>query len=138
MDDENEIENLRAALKKANEEAKTYRLQVNSLKEQLDQATASSDSFKAEYVRLKATNALADAGASNTKAARFLDLSKISLGESGELEGLSEQVAALKEDVPELFGPGTKKVTGGFDASNKREVTPEKSSADILAARLNS
>lgn len=138
MDDENEIENLKAALKKANEEAKTYRLQANSLKEQLDQATAASDSFKAEYVRLKATNALAEAGASNTKAARFLDLSRISLGESGELEGLSEQVAALKEDVPELFGPGERRISGGADASNKREAIPQRTSAEILAEQLRS
>ncbi|MEU9230417.1 phage scaffolding protein [Streptomyces massasporeus] len=117
----NDIEAMERALNKANTEAQKHREQRNS--------------YRGLATRLAAERALSEAGMSNAKAAKYLDYSKVSVTETGELEGLTEQLEALKEDLPELFGE-TKKVSGGADAANKREARPTKTSAETLAERL--
>lgn len=118
----NDIKAMEAALRKANGEAAHYRNERNALRER--------------YVRLAAERTLSEAGVTNPKATKALDLSQVTVTESGELEGLSEQLETLREELPELFGAGSKKVSGGADASNKKEASPQKSSADILAERF--
>jgi hypothetical protein len=121
---DNDTKAMQTALKKANGEAAHYRNERNT--------------FRDMVVSLKAERTLSEAGIINPKATKVLDFSKVTVTESGELEGLTEQLEALKEDFPELFGAGSKKISGGADASNKREASPQKSSAEILAARFNS
>jgi hypothetical protein len=118
----NNIEEMEAALKKANSEAAHFRNERNT--------------FKDRYVKLAAERTLSEAGLTNAKASKFLDFSQVTVTESGELEGLTEQLEALKEDLPELFGAGAKKIYGGADAADKKEVRPQKSSAELLAERL--
>lgn len=132
----NDVEAMQAALKKANDEAKTYRLERNSLKEELDRAQTASQEFKAGYVQMKAEKALAEAGLSNGKAAKYLDYSKVTVTDAGELEGLAEQLESLKEDLPELFAT-TKSLARGADASDRREAQTQKRSADKLIANLH-
>lgn len=109
---------MQAALKKANGEAAHYRNERNT--------------FKDRYVALAAERTLSNVGITNPKVSKFLNLSEVTVTESGELEGLTEQLDALKEDLPELFGPAEKKVSGGADASNKKEARPVKSTASTL------
>jgi uncharacterized membrane protein YgaE (UPF0421/DUF939 family) len=119
---DNDIKAMQAALKKANGEAAHYRNERNA--------------FKDRFVSLAAERTLSKAGITNPKVSRLLNLSEITVTESGELEGLTEQLETLKEDLPELFGTESKKITGGTDAANKKEARPQKSSADIIAERL--
>lgn len=133
--DENEIEAIREALKKANEEAKTFRLETKALKEQIESMTSETQTLRTNYMNTKAQDALKDAGLTNAKASKFIDYSQVSVNADGELEGLTEQLDALKEDLPELFNT-QQRVSGGADAAEKREARPQKSSADILAEKL--
>ena len=119
---DNDIKAMQAALKKANGEAAHYRNERNT--------------FRDMVVNLKAERTLSDAGITNPKATKVLDFSKVTVTESGELEGLTEQLESLKADFPELFGAGGKEVSGGTDAANKKEARPQKSSADIIAERV--
>ncbi|MFE2072049.1 phage scaffolding protein [Streptomyces misionensis] len=119
---DNDIKAMQAALKKANGEAAHYRNERNA--------------FRDMVVNLKAERTLSDAGITNPKATKVLDFSKVTVTESGELEGLTEQLESLKEDFPELFGAGDKKFSGGTDAANKQDVRPQKSSAEMLVDRL--
>ncbi|MEU3217741.1 phage scaffolding protein [Streptomyces sp. NPDC127178] len=119
---DNDIKAMQAALKKANGEAAHYRNERNT--------------FRDMVVNLKAERTLSDAGITNPKATKVLDFSKVTVTESGELEGLTEQLESLKTDFPELFGAGGKEVSGGTDAANKKEARPQKSSADIIAERV--
>ncbi len=51
---------------------------------------------------------LAEAGVPKSaiaRAVRMVDLSVLEMGDAGEIAGLDEQIAALKEDVPQLFAP---------------------------------
>ncbi|MEV4337376.1 phage scaffolding protein [Streptomyces sp. NPDC049590] len=119
----NDIEAMQAALHKANAEAQKHREQRNT--------------YRDLAARLAAQNTLAEAGLTNSKAAKLIDYSKVSVTETGELEGLTEQLDAFKEDFPELFG-GTKRISGGGDAANKTPITPKpKTSAERLVAQLH-
>ncbi|MFF7496312.1 phage scaffolding protein [Streptomyces rubiginosohelvolus] len=115
---DNDIKAMQAQLKKANSEAAHYRNERNT--------------FKDRYVTLAAERTLSNAGITNPKVTKFLNLSEVTVTESGELEGLTEQLEALKEDLPELFGPVEKKVSGGADAADKKEARPQKSTATML------
>ncbi|MDX2578044.1 hypothetical protein PV332_21550 [Streptomyces scabiei] len=114
----NDIKAMEVQLNKANSQAAHYRTERNT--------------FKDRYVALAAERTLSNAGITNPKVGKFLNLSEVTVTESGELEGLTEQLDALKEDLPELFGPVEKKVSGGADASNKKEARPMKSTASTL------
>ncbi|MFF7555534.1 phage scaffolding protein [Streptomyces olivaceus] len=118
---ETDIKAMQVQLNKANSQAAHYRTERNA--------------FKDKFVALAAERTLSQSGITNPKVSKFLNLSEVTVTESGELEGLTEQLEALKEDLPELFGE-TKKVSGGADASNKREARPSKTSAETLAERL--
>lgn len=119
-DKNNDIAAMEAALKKANGEAAHYRNERNT--------------FRDMAIGLKAERTLSDAGINNPKVRKLLNLSEITVTESGELEGLTEQIESLKEDFPELFGAGKPDAINGADASNKREASPMKSSAEKLVA----
>lgn len=81
----NQIAELQAANKKAEDDYKS-----NIAKIQLDNAVE---------------NALTGAKAKNSKAVKaLLDLTKSKVGEDGKVAGLEEQLTALKESDPYLFG----------------------------------
>ncbi|MFF0808831.1 phage scaffolding protein [Streptomyces albogriseolus] len=117
-----DIKAMQAQLKKANSEAAHYRNERNAYRDMV--------------VNLKAERTLSEAGVINPKATKALDFSKITVTESGELEGLAEQIESLKEEIPQLFETGNKRVSGGADAANKTEAHPQKSSAEKLVDRL--
>ncbi|MFF8482899.1 phage scaffolding protein [Streptomyces antibioticus] len=119
-DKTNDIAAMESALKKANGEAAHYRNERNT--------------FRDMAIGLKAERTLSEAGINNPKVRKLLNLSEITVTESGELEGLTDQIDSLKEDFPELFGAGKPNGISGADASDKREVSPTKSSAEKLVA----
>lgn len=123
VSEDNDVKAMQAALKKANGEAAHYRTERNT--------------FKDRYVALATERTLSDAGITNPKVSKILDLSQVTVTESGEIEGITEQLDTLKEDFPELFAPAEKKVTGGADAANKKEARPQKSTAQTLTSRFN-
>ncbi|MZE50124.1 hypothetical protein GTY86_02080 [Streptomyces sp. SID5770] len=121
QDRPNDIEAMQTALNKANAEALKHR--------------EKRDAFMGLAVRLATEKKLSEAGLSNPRVAKYLNMSELHVTEDGDIEGLTEQLDALKEDLPELFGE-TKKVSGGADASDKREAKAVKTSAERLAERL--
>lgn len=106
------------ALKKANEQAKQYRLaargrtqtpEADDSKEDLakakaDALTEAESTWKPRLVKAHALAAFAAAGAkSPERMARLLDLDSITFDDDGNPEGLDDQVEDLKADMPELF-----------------------------------
>ncbi|MEE4587054.1 MULTISPECIES: phage scaffolding protein [Streptomyces violaceusniger group] len=124
QDRPNDIEAMQSALQKANAEAQKHREQRNT--------------YRGLATRLMAEKTLSEAGLTNSKVAKYLDFSQVTVTDTGELEGLTEQLEALKVDLPELFGV-TKRVSGGGDAADKPPVSARpKSSAEIIAQQMNS
>lgn len=112
QENENDIESMKEALSKANNEAASFRHQLNEAKEQLEQAHSSANEYKTSYVDAKITAKLAESGVSNVKVAKLLDRSKIDIDESGDLVGFEDQLEQVKTDFAELFE--AKKVPSGM------------------------
>jgi len=85
-------------------------------------------------------------GGSTTKLVRLLDLDKVELSDDGELSGLEDQIAELREEFPNLFAAATggtrvPNVNGGSGSRTGRskdkddQQTP-KGFAQILADQL--
>jgi hypothetical protein len=98
------------------------------------------EKFKTLFVNTAAKAALADAGLSvgTDRFLKMLDLSSVEVDDSGNVSGLDDQIADLKEEFKDLLAPKVvKKPVTKVDGAGRRE-TPEvpKSSAERLAARL--
>jgi hypothetical protein len=128
QENENDIESMKEALSKANNEAASFRHQLNEAKEQLEQAHSSANEYKSSYVDAKITAKLAESGVSNVKVAKLLDRSKIDIDESGDLVGFDDQLEQVKTDFAELF---TQKVAS-IDAAEKPVAKRKLTSAEKL------
>lgn len=120
-DRDRQLETLKASAGD-NEELKK---QIETMKQQnADQEKA----HRAELDQLRLDNAmenaLAAAGAKNTKAVRaLLDVSRVKLGEDGKLTGWDDQLAAVRKSDAYLFAD--KKVTfKGFQPGASGDVKP--------------
>lgn len=131
---DNDIEAMEAALHKANEEAKNYRLQNKNLKDE-NKSLKEQAGFKDKYLESEAKLKLNGMGIKNPERfIKFLDLSDVTLDDEGNVEGLSEKVEALEEDFPEIFDP--LKQAGDVDADNKEPSTHEPTASETLAKQL--
>ena len=98
------------------------------------------DKFKTLFVNTAAKAALAEAGLSvgTDRFLKMLDLSSVEVDDSGNVTGLDDQIADLKEEFKDLLAPKVvKKPVTKVDGAGRRETpTVPKSSAERLAARL--
>lgn len=145
-----EAKKIRAALKKANDEAKRYRLEAKELKKKtasddekavidaVEAATAEVEGkYKGLLVRAEAKGALTDAGltSGHDRFLKMLDMDSITVEDDGSIEGLEEQIQGLKKDFPEVFDT-KKKVAGKADAGGKTPANKKMTSAERIAANL--
>lgn len=120
---ENDIEAMEAALKKANEEAKRYRLESKELSDKLEQAAP----FAEKYLKTKAEYALTKRGIKDPE--RVVPLLKL----EGE-EGIDDAIDALAESLPELFDPKAR--VSSIDAADKDAPKTAKTATDTLTQQL--
>lgn len=104
-----------------------------------EEATATDAKFKDLYLNSAAKQALVEAGitTSTDRFLKMLDLSSVSVDESGAISGLEDQIADLKEDFKDLLATKpAKKSVGSVDGSRRPAPAVPKTSSEILAARL--
>lgn len=143
-----------AALKKANEQAKQHRMKVQELSKANEDADSKAAREATEQAQAKfkpiAVKAAAKAeflaaglndpkGERVAKLSRLLDLDQVDVDDDGEVSGLSEQIASIKTDYPELFErkpakPGRVDTAGRKPADDRPKSTGEKH-AELLFAR---
>lgn len=147
-----EAARVRRALKKANEEAKKFRLEAKELREKTEdeadkavreareEAEAETTKvWKSRFVKAEAKSALIDAGLKQgvNRMVSLIEVDDVEVDDDGEVTGgLSEQVTALKKEFPDLFSK-SKQVGGKGDTGNRREpddAGKSKSSAERIAA----
>lgn len=145
-----EAKQIRAALAKANEEAKKYRLERNTLRKELESEDERKEreireavqgevegKWKGRLVQTEARIALVEAGAVGdvNRVLRLVNINDVSLNEDGDLEGLEDQIKTLKKDYPEFFDKKTS-APKDVDKGDKRPAKTGKSSAQLIAERL--
>ncbi|MDK4351180.1 phage scaffolding protein [Enterococcus thailandicus] len=127
---------------KGNEELTT---QLSELQEKYNQAKSDSETKIAEIKKTSAVElALTQAGARNIKAAKaLLDNEKLELSDEG-INGLEEQLTALKESDAYLFEqdtstppPADKKATFDGNASGTATPSQDDATAQMIAAMTN-
>ncbi|MDA3973288.1 phage scaffolding protein [Enterococcus thailandicus] len=127
---------------KGNEELTT---QLSELQEKYNQAKSDSETKIAEIKKTSAVElALTQAGARNIKAAKaLLDNEKLELSDEG-INGLEEQLTALKESDAYLFEqdtstppPADKKATFDGNASGTATPNQDDATAQMIAAMTN-
>ncbi|HGF7457856.1 TPA: phage scaffolding protein [Enterococcus faecium] len=127
---------------KGNEELTT---QLSELQEKYNQAKSDSETKIAEIKKTSAVElALTQAGARNIKAAKaLLDKEKLELSDEG-INGLEEQLTALKESDAYLFEqdtstlpPADKKATFDGNASGTATPNQDDATAQMIAAMTN-
>ncbi len=116
-------------LKKSSGDSTELKKQIEALQEQNKTERAEHEK---EMARLKLDNAietaLTAAGAKNSKALRaLLDTEKIKLDEGGKLNGLSEQLEAIRKTDGYLFAEkeSTAPVLKGFQPGASGDVKPD-------------
>lgn len=145
-----EWETQQAALARANKQAKDRRLRIKELEKnggkEPDEATLNAraeeiagSTWKPLVVRSAAGSALAEAGliGKPDRLVKLLDMDEIDVDpETGEIDGLSEQVADLRKEYPHLF---RKRGTRNLDASDRGEKGSKRekmTASEIQAAAL--
>ncbi len=108
------VANLEKALKKANREAARLRNEKKATEagketESKGEEKPADDRYKRSAVAAATRAEFKEAGFTGTKEqaaklARLLDLDDIDVDEDGEVDGLEDAVADLKEQFPALFG----------------------------------
>lgn len=136
------------ALKKANAEAKKYRLEAKRLKqagesdddkvkrEAAEAAAAETEAkYKKALVNASAKAMLAEAGLKG-KPDRFikmLDLAEIEVDDDGDIVGLDDQIDSIKTDFPEVFDAKTRAAGKGDPAPKGGAAGKKMSSAERIA-----
>lgn len=127
-------------LKRANEDENE-----RAQREAAEKAAADIESkYKPIVVHTSAKAALVGAGVAEDKVGRLIklmDLEEIRIGDDNTVEGVTEQVAQLQEDYPELFAapepekpkPRTARAADGAD---KPAAKPKPTTAELIAQGL--
>lgn len=143
------VANLERALKKANREAARLRNEKKAADEpkgkegdEKPAETKGEDKYKRSAVAAAARAELKDAGFTGTKEqaaklSKLLDLDDLDVDEDGEVEGLEDAVADLKEQFPALFAgekaADEKPKAPKVDASRKPVLGSVATSKDPIA-----
>lgn len=123
-----ELEQVRAALKKANEEAAQHRHEAKEAKEALE----STSSYRDKYMQAKVEGLLAAKGIKNPE--RLLGL--VDLKDAEDDDSIKERVDALEESLPEIFDPKTRAGSNSIDASDQGDPSVERTPSEKQALQL--
>lgn len=121
---EEQLEKVKKALKRAQDEAKKFRTERDELKTQVTELEAKPDTteLNARLVKVYAEKHLAGLGVKDSdRVLKYLSLDGVELDDEGNLAGFEEKVNAVKTDLPELFDV-KKRVGGTGDAFAGGEV----------------
>lgn len=124
------------ALERAKAEAKKFREEKEKLEADLQSSTelvsAYSNKLLQEKVKSKfEENGIKDPG----RFMRFVDFNQLSLDSNNEVAGLDDQIASLKNDLPEIFDPKLR-VGGQADTAIKASVSTQYSATQLQAAKI--
>ena len=121
------------ALEKAKAEAKKFRLEKEALEQQMNESSAKVSQIQASLMNEKVQKHLSSLGIQHgDKLTKYIKMDALSLTEDFEVNGLDDQIHALKTDFPELFDPKFI-VAGKADTAITTAVEVPSSASDLQA-----
>lgn len=124
-----------AALDRAKKDAKQFRMEKEDLETQLKSWQDHSSKVQSKLIQDKVLGHIQGLGIQNSdRLLKYIKLDSLVLNDDLELEGLDDQIEALKTDFPELFDP--KLLVGGKADSGKSSPVDTKLTASQLQAKL--
>lgn len=124
-----------AALDRAKKDAKQFRIEKEDLETQLKSWQEHSSKVQSKLIQDKVLGHIQGLGIQNSdRLLKYIKLDSLVLNDDLELEGLDDQIEALKTDFPELFDP--KLLVGGKADSGKSSPVDTKLTASQLQAKL--
>lgn len=150
-----DLKGLNEALKAARKEARDHKRDLDQLREaaggktlaevQRDAVEAAEEKFKPLMVRAAARAQFAEAGLSLpedradtafARAVKLLDLDALKISDDGMVDGLAEQVEAIRADFPDLFTGSRGRAPRVQAAERQGNPKPPASAAEKIAASL--
>lgn len=143
--------NIKEILQKNRKELREVKAELAKAKKDLSkaqetnpdsEALAEGAAYKKLFMDSAAKASLAQAGATAglDRLVKLIDFDSVDVESDGTINGLTDQIDALKEDFPELFSskkaPKPTRVTAKGDAAPRPAPEPKKSSAQLIAGQL--
>jgi hypothetical protein len=124
------------ALERAKEDAKRFREQAEELTSSLEAKDQKIAEFNGKLLTEKIKQKLADEGIKDTsRIMKYLDVNALQLDETFDVVGFEEQIAQLKNDLPEVFDPKLR-VGGQADTAIKTSVSTQYSASEMQAMKI--
>lgn len=124
-----------AALNRAKEEAKTYREQLEGMQATVNELRTEVETYRTELTETALRRAITKEGVDPDRVMRYLNRDAFKLDADGNLEGFDDELARVKEELPELFDT-KRRVGGAVEMFPKGDVKVEKSVSQLQAERL--
>lgn len=129
---ENELEQIRAALKNANSESATHRHAVKDLEQQIAALSEATERFKSQAMNTQISSLLERNGINNPKVANLFDRDRVELDDEGKLVGAEEQIEQIRTEFPELFTSQQQKIPNVNAADQQAMKRPITSAEKLL------
>lgn len=124
------------ALERAKEDAKRFRAQAEELTSSLEAKDQKIAEFNGKLLNEKIKQKLADEGIKDSsRIMKYLDVNALQLDETFDVVGFEEQIAQLKNDLPEVFDPKLR-VGGQADTAIKTSVSTQYSASEMQAMKI--
>lgn len=122
------LERAKADAKKYREEAEALKSEVETLKTTLEQPNEWKDRTRDLMIKQ-------ELGTGADRLMKFIDMDSITFNDDGDLEGVTEAVAKVKADLPELFD-SKRRVGGAADLYEKGETPVRPTGTEAQVSRL--
>ena len=124
------------ALERAKAEAKKFREEKEKLEADLQTSTELVSAYSNRLLQEKVKSKFEENGIKDpSRFMRFVDFNQLSLDSDNEVAGLDDQIASLKNDLPEIFDSKLR-VGGQADTAVKATVSTQYSATQLQAAKI--
>lgn len=135
---EEQIEKMKAALDRYKKENEKFRTERDEWKSKYEDGVANDDTinkYKTSLARSEAKLKLQSEGVKDAeRLVSRMDFSGVNVNDDGDIDGIDDQIEAIKRDFPEVFD--RKRRVGGVADASSRGETPSLTPTQRAVKRL--
>lgn len=127
---QSDIDKMETALERYKKENEKFRTQRDEYKAAAESGEANAK-LRERTLQAEAKLKLSSLGVKDTdRFGKYIDYSKVTLNDEGEIAGLDEQIESIKGDFPEVFD-SKRRVGGKVDAAADNPANMPKTTTDL-------